>query len=505
MSRGLLLMVPFPEPFNSRELIARVSLQVQLGKRRRILEEAFASRLDEVERRREEAEMERRRQELLIDVTSHELRNPTSAILQSAQLVGSNLIALRERLMKVRDIPGANAVVGQDLVDSLEEDRDLCESIVACAQHQTRIADDVLALARISMETLKLSFAPTDVVAKAKEIAKMFALDAKAKDIELVCDTSHPSLQAVPIVSTDPTRLGQVVLNLVINALRWTAGAQVRRVSFSLALSSELPTGDNCLMPSTPLPPVNEGDPLYLYVAVTDTGPGLSKEDLSLLFKRFSQATKSNSKVFGGSGLGLFVCRSLCHAMGGRIEVDSAFGQGCCFRFYIRVTAAQLARQSIDELPAKAETARRPARVLVVEDNPINLKVLLRQLQKAGVSCDAASDGLQGLNKIKAASDVHSPTSQPYDVVLMDLEMPVMSGLEAIAEVRRLEGEGTIRRSVVFALTGNARQQQVEAALAAGMDRVLVKPYKIDEVLKVIREQAAANDAEKVEADQVMS
>lgn len=449
--------------------------------------------------------MERRRQELLIDVTSHELRNPTSAVLQSAQLVGNNLAALRQRLAQLRSIPGINDVIGQDLIDTLEEDRDLCESIVACAQHQTRIADDVLALARISMDTLKLSFAPTDVVGKAREIAKMFALEAKSNDIELICDTSHRSLQVVPFVSTDPTRLGQIVINLVSNALRWSQHEKVRRVSINVALSSEMPTGENCVMPSTPLPNIKEGDPLYLYVAVTDTGPGLTKEDLSLLFKRFSQATKSNSKVFGGSGLGLFVSRSLCHNLGGRIEVDSTFGQGCCFRFFIRVTAAQRPVQAAEDVPPSVLTPRRPAHVLVVEDNPINLKVLLRQLQKAGITCDAATDGLQGLNKIAATNRYESPEGQPYDVVLMDLEMPVMSGLEAIAEVRRLEREGTIRNSVVFALTGNARQAQVEAALAAGMDRVLVKPYKIEEVLQVIREQAAANDEKVADPNEVMS
>lgn len=285
---------------------------MQLGKRRHVLEESFATRLDEVERRREAAEMERRRQELLIDVTSHELRNPTSAIIQCSQMVGSNLTELRQQLIKLKSQSEFGQFVDQDLLSQLEADEELCNNIYACAQHQSRIADDILALARISMDMLQFFKTPVDIKAKALEVVNMFALEAKSKDIELDLDTSHPSLKQMPIVDTDPTRLGQVCINLVMNALKWTAGADNRKVSISMALCPEMPPGETCEMPNVPLPSdIQDGDPLYLYVAVRDSGPGLSKDDLNLMFKRFSQATQASSKVFGGSGLGLFVSKQI--------------------------------------------------------------------------------------------------------------------------------------------------------------------------------------------------
>lgn len=192
--------------------------------------------------------------------------------------------------------------------------------------------------------------------------------------------------------------------------------------------------------------------------------------------------------------------------VGGRIEVDSEVGNGCTFRFFIRVSAVQMGRNQIQDADAKGnenalmldytqKSVRRKPHVLVVEDNVINQKVLLRQLRKAGLTCESANDGLEALNRLKEVKATEGAIDKPFDVVLMDLEMPVMDGLTAITEIRKLEQAGQLHRSYVLALTGNARQAQIDDAVAHGMDQVIIKPYNITAVLEMIQDQVDAADA----------
>jgi len=262
--------------------------------------------------------------------------------------------------------------------------------------------------------------------------------------------------------------------------------------------------------------------PLYLYVAVTDTGPGLTPQELDMLFQRFSQVSPKTHTIFGGSGLGLFVCRKITELMGGRIEVASEQGKGSTFRFFIRVRACQMQKRRTegewepDESTRNAEpdgtgtltSAGRPVvkrrqtdkveqsgprpHVLIVEDNLINQTVLMRQLRHVGLTCEVASNGLEALEKIRAVSrtdlDASEERGQPFDCVLMDLEMPVMDGLTAVRHIREEEAQGKLSLNLVIALTGNARQGQIDEAIASGMDEVVIKPYRLDDLLEKIEE-----------------
>jgi signal transduction histidine kinase len=252
------------KPFQSRELIARVSLQVQLGKRRRLLEEAFSTRLEEVEKRREAAELERKRQELLIDVTSHELRNPTSAIIQCSQMIGEDIAALRESVQQA--VASGQAIAAtEELVKQLIATEELCQNINQCGQSQSRrspsqrrircsvssnslvsilsgIADDVLALARINLDMLQFTYQSTNIRTRAREVVTPFALEAKAKGIELVLDLNDRSLDLVPHVMTDPYRLGQTLINLVSNGLRYSGDGPIKRVLIDFAMRPEPPS-----------------------------------------------------------------------------------------------------------------------------------------------------------------------------------------------------------------------------------------------------------------------
>jgi CheY-like chemotaxis protein len=376
---------------------------------------------------------------------------------------------------------------------------------------QERIAGDVLSLARIQLDMLSLHFVEMDLRKEAKKVLSVFASEAKMKKIEIVLELGG-SLEALQIrgIKTDPVRLGQVLTNLTANAIRFTAAAETRRITvhYEVGLEPPLP-GTLVPPPNMPFPivtPLSEDTPLYLYVSVTDTGPGMTPDEQKMLFKRFQQSNKMIHTRYGGSGLGLFICKKIVELLGGAIAVESEIDVGSVFRFWIKthtVAPADLTSPSVSPSPlpipapqtlrvgSMESTAAEPPspqpvqqaipaeppealRLLIVEDNIINQTVLKRQLVKAGFVCDTANDGQEALVRIHEANREcrHDTPGQlgGYDIVLMDLEMPVMDGLTAIRHIRDAERRGILRPQLVIALTGNARQGQIDQARAAGMD-----------------------------------
>ncbi|WVF66906.1 hypothetical protein IAT40_001649 [Kwoniella sp. CBS 6097] len=484
-------------------------------------------RLVEAEQRRVEAEESKHQQELLIDLTSHEIRTPVSAILQCSSLVKENLTTLKDQL---RGSGTTGFKPSPELLDDLEEDLEALESIYQCGLVQERIAGDVLSLARIQLDMLSLYDIEVDLRKEARKVSSVFASEAKMKKIDLQLKFGE-TLESSKIMSikTDPVRLGQVVTNLISNAIRFTSASDVRRITVKYDVSFVPPAEDSCALPnSIGIPtslPADEDTPIWLFVSVTDTGPGMSPKELAVLFKRFAQGNKMIHTKFGGSGLGLFICRKITELLGGRIEVLSQLGEGSVFRFFIKtrtvappsalaayVEAASLdalrsrtvpisrsitASPSIASTPSSASAPTPPPEgmaehILIVEDNIINQTVLKRQIVKAGLTCDVANNGLEALNLIREnyrQSRRGDPKSRKkaYDVVLMDLEMPVMDGLTAIRELRDAESKGSLPRNMVIALTGNARQGQIDHALEAGMDDVVIKPYVLKNLLTKIK------------------
>ncbi|WVQ94712.1 hypothetical protein IAU59_001792 [Kwoniella sp. CBS 9459] len=484
-------------------------------------------RLVEAEQRRVEAEESKHQQELLIDLTSHEIRTPVSAILQCSSLVKENLMTLMDQL---RGCGTTGFKPTQELLDDLDEDVEALESIYQCGLVQERIAGDVLSLARIQLDMLSLYDIEVDLRKEAKKVSSVFASEAKMKKIDLQLRFGE-TLEASKImcIKTDPVRLGQVVTNLISNAIRFTSASDLRRITVRYDVSFIPPAEDSCALPtSIGLPsslPADEDTPIWLFVSVTDTGPGMSPKELAVLFKRFAQGNKMIHTKYGGSGLGLFICRKITELLGGRIEVLSQLGEGSVFRFFIKtrtvappsalaaymeatslnalkspsgpISRSMTISPSIASTPSSASAPTPPLEgegehILIVEDNIINQTVLKRQIVKAGLTCDVANNGLEALNLIREnyrqtrRGDPNS-RKRPYDVVLMDLEMPVMDGLTAIKELREAESNGTLPRNMVIALTGNARQGQIDHALEAGMDDVVIKPYVLKNLLTKIR------------------
>ncbi|QRW07342.1 protein-histidine kinase [Ceratobasidium sp. AG-Ba] len=429
-------------------------------------------------RRAEEADERRRAQELLIDVTSHELRQPVSAILNSAQLIRSNLVDLREA-MRAND----GQLIDRKLVAALEDDIESLDAVMQCGLAQERIANDVLSLSRIQLQVLAIHPTEFVLVDEVQNIVSIFKNETKMKNIRLAVVLGDSlSKYGVSTVFADKARFAQIVTNLCSNAIRFTDLVQGERsIIITVNVSPSAPAeGSPCVPPERePSPNMLTSQQMFLYVSVADSGPGVHPDDVALLFKRFQQGTNSH-EVFGGSGLGLFVSRQLTTLMGGRIDVSSEIGNGATFRI------KALRRPSGIKDPRHVGV-----HILITEDNQINQSVLNRQLTKAGCITTLASNGLEAIERICSLAQHGdsrlAASHNSFDVILMDLEMPVMDGLTAVQEIRRMESSGTLpRRNLVVAITGNAREGHKQSALDAGMDMVFVKPYKIDEILEQI-------------------
>jgi CheY-like chemotaxis protein/HPt (histidine-containing phosphotransfer) domain-containing protein len=244
----------------------------------------------------------------------------------------------------------------------------------------------------------------------------------------------------------DPARLRQILFNLVGNAIKFTETGSVR-------------------VDVTRVEPSNGRTKLR--IAVIDTGIGISEEARAGLFEEFSQADRSITRRFGGTGLGLAIAKRLVEAMGGELGVDSALGQGSTFWFTVALDSAAapvVAAAAHEEVPVP------PLRVLLAEDNLVNQQVALGLLGRRGHTVDVVGDGAAAVEAVRARS---------YDVVLMDVHMPKMDGIEATRAIRRLPGEKA--RVPILALSASAMRSEAENALAAGMDGALPKP--IDPVL----------------------
>jgi CheY-like chemotaxis protein len=371
---------------------------------------------------------------------------------------------------------------------TLNEDLEALDSIYQCGLAQERIANDVLSLSRIQLQVLPIHPAEFHLVKEVTSILSIFKNELKMKKIKLDLSFGN-SIERLDVrcVFADKARFAQVITNLMVNAMKFTNMATKRRnIWVKVEVSNAAPeTGA-----SPPLVITRNRDPsapIYIFVSVEDTGPGLTKEDLEVLFKRFQQGSTSQD-VFGGSGLGLFVSRKLCELMNGRIDVSSKTGGGAKFEFFIEAKRvhSDSPPTNLSSLPQRVEspTTKHPYHVLITEDNSINQTILNRQLKKAGCMTTLASNGLEALEEIKKLAKSETEPRK-FDVILMDCEMPVMSGLTATGEIRKMEASGEIPGpNRILALTGNARAGQIQAALDSGMDDVIMKPYKLEDLLQ---------------------
>ncbi len=383
-----------------------------------------ARRLAEAEAARDAAEAATQAKSEFLANMSHEIRTPLNGVLGMAQALES------------LDLDPA----AREMVATIRESGDGLMTIL----------NDVLDLSKIEAGRLDISPTDGDVALVLRQIHRLFLPKAQEKGIELVLDSAASA--AAPL-RFDPVRVRQCVSNLVSNAIKFTRRG---RVDIGLGLS---PTGDGRTRVS---------------VSVRDTGIGMSPEMLSRLFQPFSQAEASTTLRFGGTGLGLTISRRLARLMGGDIEVASQLGEGSAFCFGFVAEPAQ--RKITPERPAPAETRRvdrlRGARVLLADDNAVNRQVVRLFLQPQGVDIAEAEHGGEVLEKLAA---------ERFDLVLLDVHMPVMDGIQTIGAIRA-SNEGW-RHLPVIALTADAMAGDRERLIGVGMTGYVSKPINQAELL----------------------
>ena len=359
---------------------------------------------------------------------SHELRTPMNAIL------GMINVAL----------PKAVDPTVQDCLQTAKGSADLLLTLL----------NDLLDSAKIESGKLELESASFSLRRMLDQITRVLAVRASEKGLCFYCRMPDETPDAVV---GDRMRLQQVLLNLAGNAIKFTERGDVEIGLYALSQD-----GEACLE-----------------FAVRDTGIGIPPSGLERLFQPFAQADASMSRRFGGTGLGLAISKSLVEMMGGRIWVESELGKGSTFSFTIRLPLAK-------ELPANFETPVIipmaicvPLRILLVEDNPANQKLATYILQDRGHLVEIAGDGQEA---------VYLTEQNRYDVILMDVQMPGMNGLEATAAIRRREdGE---RRAPIIAMTAHAMRGDRDRCLAAGMDGYLSKPVNAQEMIGLVESLA---------------
>ncbi|MBA3325069.1 MAG: response regulator [Rhodobacteraceae bacterium] len=356
----------------------------------------------------------------------------------------------------------AAILVDTELTDA---QREMLDVMISSGRLLMDILNDVLDLSKIESGQIDLEKTAFDVTELAHGVQALFAPVAANRGLalEVSVDAAHPWCLG------DPVRVRQILVNLVSNAIKFTDGGSVRA---ELGLRRRR-TG------------------LALEMVVRDTGIGMSAEAIGRLFRPFVQADSSTTRRFGGTGLGLAIAKLLCGLMGGEIRVESRLGRGSVFSVELPIAeAAAPARIEEDDTDDLGADLGAP-HALVVEDNATNQFVLSLFLEKLGITFDIAQHGAEALIAWER---------RPYDIVLMDIEMPVLDGLEATRELRRREQAQGRPYTPIIALSADAMLENRDMARLVGMDDFVTKPIELDRLRKIIRSQLLRRANEPSEA-----
>lgn len=390
---------------NQRLQAHAAELERLVHERTRALEQALAV-MDEALRAKGE----------FLAVVSHEIRTPMNGVLGMTQLL----------LM----------------TELSEEQRSYAETIRSSGEILLALINDILDLSKLESGKVTLDTRPVDIREVVNEVNQLMSGQAQQKKLVL---RNNVAPEVPQYFRGDGTRLKQIFLNLVGNAIKFTHRGSVRVEVISIEQGT------------------------WVECCVKDTGIGIPPDRVSKLFEKFSQVDSSISRRYGGTGLGLAICKRLVEGMGGTIDVESKHYGGSTFTFRIPAIPAE-APQPTDTTRPVGRPTLADLRILLVEDNAVNQMLAMSMLRKLGAAAELAQDGQESVEKVRTGD---------YDLVLMDIQMPRMDGVAATRAIRQLPG---IRQPRIIALTANAMDSDRQACLDAGMEDFLSKPFQVSDL-----------------------
>lgn len=384
---------------------------------------------------KEAAEAANRAKSEFLAIMSHEIRTPLHGVIGFASLL--------------------------DGIDVPERYREPVNGIRDSAQLLLSLVNDVLDFSRIEAGQLELQLAPLNLDAQMRRVAAAFKLRAEEKGLAFSFEESEDL--ASPVMA-DAVRIEQVLGNLLSNALKFTEKGEI-----TLSVRSK---------------PTEDADRCEIFFSVSDTGIGIRTDQIPRLFNPFTQADGSLSRRHGGSGLGLVIVRKLCELMGGTASVESSFGRGSTFTASLSAQVLSRVEPSTQHAaaPGSGDTTP-PLRILVAEDNALNRRLVIRMIERLGHTAHLAVDGREAVDFFQ---------KEPYDLILMDISMPGMNGLEATRVIRTMEKTAGLLPSWILALTAGVSENERRACQEAGMDDFLGKPFTEGGLWEAVKRAEAA-------------
>lgn len=429
------------KPILPEILKGKVKVFLELYRHRVHLEELVKQRTEELEQANRQFQIEKERAEaathfksMFLANMSHEIRTPLNGI-----------IGMTNHLKKT---------------PLNHEQKELVDIISTSGDYLLAIINDILDFSKIESGQLDMEQTEFDIHQLIEESVRLFGPRLEGKSVSI---THHLSINVPHWLIGDQVRIRQIFNNLIGNAVKFTSAGSIQVEGRVLS---------------------EDDDFIKLKFSVQDTGIGISADKIDHLFKVFSQVDPSTTRKYGGSGLGLAITKNLCEMMGGAVGVKSEPGVGSLFYFTLNLRkshhkeTANPSTADMQSLGSYSDIKLKTMKILLAEDNLINQKVAALTLKKIGCQFDIANNGIQALDLYKA---------NHYDIILMDIQMPEMDGIEATKAIRELEEEsGNTQPIRIIAMTANAMSTDQELYRKAGMDGFVAKPFKPENLITAL-------------------